>query len=247
MTAPAPGIAAEHRTVSRVTTILERVAVSPDGLTLSQLVEALSAPKSSVHSLAKGLVATGYLREEDGRYLTGPAVGALLATGPSSIVPAALPVMDRLRQEVDETVMLGTMVGRSVVYVAAVESTQRIRYSPPLHERRPLYPTSTGKCFLAHMSERRRLSYLEASFPPSRRAEIEAELGRVRAEGVAFNRGETLPDISAAASPVLVCGRVVACLALAGPTHRFADLLTEVAAREVLGAAETVAARVRGG
>jgi len=49
--------------------ILEHVLASDaDGVRLLDLSAAIDAPKSSVHGLAKGLVATGYFREERGRY-----------------------------------------------------------------------------------------------------------------------------------------------------------------------------------
>jgi DNA-binding IclR family transcriptional regulator len=235
----------EHRTVSRVTTILETAAAQPDGVTLGQLAAVLGAPKSSVHGLAKGLAAAGYLREQDGRYLLGPAVGALLAAGAPSLSAAARPAMAELHESFDETVMLGTLVGDSVVYVDAIESSQLIRYSAPLNRRRPLYPTSTGKCFLAHMPSRRRVGYLAAHVPTVDRARVESELEDVRVLGVATNRGETLPDISAVAAPVLVGGRVVACLALAGPTSRMAAKL-EPGAEAVRAAVQATTVRIGG-
>ena len=51
----------EHRTVTRVTTILEAAAAHPEGVKLTALSALLDAPKSSVHGLVSGLLATGYL------------------------------------------------------------------------------------------------------------------------------------------------------------------------------------------
>lgn len=236
----ADAVAKEHRTASRVTTILEIAAAHPDGATLGDFSAALAAPKSSVHGLTQGLVATGYLRQEDRRYVLGPAIAALLATGGPSLSRAAGPAMRTLREHFDETVMLGTLVGDSVVYVDAMESTQLIRYSAPLHQRRPLYPTSTGKCFLAQMSQRRRSAYVSVHVPTADRDRVERELDEIRAAGFATNVGETLPDISAVASPIMVRGRPAACIAVAGPTPRMADKLTP-AATAVLDAARLAA------
>ena len=76
------GAAKAHRTVSRVTTILELAAANRSGVRLTELATALDAPRSSVHGLVKGLVATGYLREEGGTYRIGPAINSLLAAAP---------------------------------------------------------------------------------------------------------------------------------------------------------------------
>src|SRR5207253_3093832 len=70
-----------HRTVDRVTRILELVASHP-ALTASQLARALDAPKSSVHGFIDGLLANGWLHEQDRRFFVGPVVyGFTLARG----------------------------------------------------------------------------------------------------------------------------------------------------------------------
>lgn len=220
----------EHRTVTRVTTILELVASDPHGVGLGLLAGALDAPKSSIHALVRGLVATGYLREEDGVYTLGPAVTALLAPPRLSLAELARPAMESLHQRFDETVMLGTLVGRSVVYIDAIESTRLIRYSPPLRRRRPIYPTSSGKALLARMTPGRRDDLLRTAVGDERElAAARAEIEVAAREGVAINRGETVPDVSAVASTIDAGGPTRACLAIAGPTTRMADRLEECA------------------
>lgn len=229
----------EHRTVSRVTTILETVASDPHGVSLGLLAGALDAPKSSVHALVGGLVAKGYLREQDGGYVLGPAVTALLVPPRLPLAELARPVLEDLRERFDETVMLATLVGRSVVYVDAVESTQLIRYSPPLRRRRPIYPTSSGKALLAQLPPARREELLSEALGSRRQVtaalrEIEAVAG----SGLAFNRGETVPDISAVASPVETGGRSGASIAIAGPSSRMAERLEACGEAVAAAAAE---------
>ncbi len=64
-----------HRTVDRVIEILETVSLSPRGVTLAELAAALDAAKSSVQELTNGLLARGYLIEEDRRF--PPRAGAV--------------------------------------------------------------------------------------------------------------------------------------------------------------------------
>ena len=219
----------EHRTVNRVVIILETVAANQQGVPLSTLAESLQAPKSSIFSLLSGLVSQGYLVKTDGRYTLGPAVSALLAATPPPMIGARLePLIATLRDQFDETVMVATNVGDSIVYVAKNESQQSIRYSAPLGVRRPIYPTSSGKCFLAAMSDARQLRYLRSYVPDeARRAEVLVELRQVRETGVAYNRGETLKDVSAAASLVGSKDKPVAAIAIAGPTVRVSAMLKE--------------------
>src|SRR5712691_4775624 len=65
-----------HRTVDRITRILETVVYRP-GITFSELARALDAPKGSVHGFISGLLAAGWLYEQDHRFYLGPAVYAL--------------------------------------------------------------------------------------------------------------------------------------------------------------------------
>lgn len=226
----------EHRTVSRVTTILEAAAAHPEGVTLTALSALLEAPKSSVHGLVNGLVATGYLAGRDGGYILGPAISLLPQPSKPSVLAHARRSLEALQAQCQETATLSLLVGGSVIYVDIVESEQSIRYSAPLRVRRPLYPTSSGKCFLANMPARQRDAYLNESIGEvSELHNIYAELDAVRRDGVAFNRGETVPDVFAVASPVLVRGRAVACLSVAGPGQRIdavIDSLAEIVHRE---------------
>ncbi|MFJ2766440.1 IclR family transcriptional regulator [Streptomyces sp. NPDC087300] len=211
---------------------------------MQELADALDAPKSSVFGLVKGLVSTGYLVELHGSYRLGPALGSLLPRPARDLAAAALHTLEALRDHFGETAMLGTAVGDSLVYASAAESPQLIRYSAPLRTRRPLYPPSAGKVLLAHRPEHRRDACLRALLPdPARYAAARADLAEVRATGVAFNRGETLPDVTAAARPVLVDGEVRAVIAVAGPTSRTADRLPDIA-DALLDAVGSVAARL---
>ena len=128
--------------------------------------------------------------------------------------------MEALHRRFDETVMLGSRVGDSVVYTDSVESTQVIRYSAPLHTGRPLYPTSAGRCFLAFAPEQVREAFLADRFVDAdQRALVRQELEEVRAEGVALNPGQTLPDVSGVGAPVMDNDRVLGVLCVACLDH----------------------------
>jgi DNA-binding IclR family transcriptional regulator len=220
----------EHRTVSRVTTILEIVARRGPAR-MHELAAEMDAPKSSVFGLVKGLVATGYLADEGGAYAIGPAIGGLLLASPTpDFAKAAAPSLVALRDKFDETAMVGVNIGESLIYLEAAESSQLIRYSAPLRVRRPLFPPSAGKVILSSWSARRREAHLASliSDPERLQAAME-ELERVRSDGVALNRGETLPDVSAAARAVRVDGTVLGAIAVAGPTGRITPRLDEIA------------------
>jgi DNA-binding IclR family transcriptional regulator len=238
------GAAREHRTVSRVTTILETAAASAAGASLGELASLLNAPKSSVHYLVKGLLATGYLQETaDGRYEIGPAVAMLSSSGTSPVLASAHRSLETIQRACNESATLCTLVGNNVVYVDIVESTQLIRYSAPLRVRRPIYPTSAGKCFLAFMPEAKRSKYLDEHVQGAANiARVKAELRDVAQNGYSMNRGETVPDVFAVASPIIIGDAVMACLQVAGPSGRMADRMADLVAL-VLGEARRLSRR----
>ncbi len=219
----------EHRTVSRIMSILEVVVASePNGLRLADLSDMVGAPKSSIHGLARGLVATGYLREHRGRYYRGPAI-AMLSLGGERIPAAYHHALETLRDDLGETAILATLAGDSVINIDMVESSHTIRASPPLHVRRPMWPGSYGKVFLAHMNPRRCDLYLNRKHPDAdEQQRIRRELEEIRSRGVAFNRGESIPELHGIASPISYPGiDVTLAIGIAGPAHRIPEEMLE--------------------
>src|SRR2546425_5302509 len=100
-----------HRTVDRVTRILEGVACRP-GMTFAELARALDAPKSSVHGFISGLLANGWLYEQDHRFYLGPAVyGLTLASGHIRAGLVTHADLAALHEETGVAVFLGVQAG----------------------------------------------------------------------------------------------------------------------------------------
>jgi len=237
-------VAAEHRTVSRVMSIIEAVAASePHGLKLGEMADALDAPKSSVHGLAKGLVALGYLRENDVRYLTGPAIPLLMPTDTDAwrqrVVTEQLTV---LRDKWNETAMAGILAGDSVVYVQSVESSHTLRASVPLNTRVQLWPGSSGKCLLAAMPVKRLENYFKRiGVEGDERADAMEELAQVKKQGFALNLGGTAIGMFGVASPIVLPNKpITQTIAVTGPEARRSGQLAALAS-DVYEAAQIIA------
>ena len=67
----------QHRATARVLDILESLSGSEEGLTLTELSQALDAPKSSLFPIVHTLEERRYLRQDDGtgRYTMGRRTG----------------------------------------------------------------------------------------------------------------------------------------------------------------------------
>lgn len=229
-------MASDHRTVTRIATILEYAARNPDGIRLADTAAELDSPRSSAHGLLQGLVSVGYLvQRSDASYVLGGGLSAILNRDRKlSWADVAHDVLEDLAGITGETALLGQRFGGSVVYLDQVQSQQRIRYAADLRVRRPLYPTSMGKVLLAEMTPASAAAAVSQSLgtgldDPATKAAL-AELDDVRTSGVAFNLDETVDGVSAVASGVKSpSGGIAAAIGVVGPSERVRPRLDELA------------------
>ncbi|MFK5690652.1 IclR family transcriptional regulator [Ornithinimicrobium sp. LYQ92] len=233
---------AQHRTVSRVIRILELVATRPEGVSLVEVAGHLAAPRSTVHGFLRGLVAEGYI-EEGGTppaYRIGHGAHALLLSRESSIAELTRPLREALLADLDETVTLGVPVADSVVYLESLTPSHSVSYRAPLRVRRPLWPTSCGKIFLADRQDA--ATVISGQAGDVVQADALRELDTVRDSGFAFNRRESMTEVSAVAIRFEHEGRLLGAISIAGPSGRVKDSLVDYAqhAQELMAASETI-------
>jgi DNA-binding IclR family transcriptional regulator len=221
-----------HRGVERIARILEVAAATPGGVRLIDAATMLDAPRSSIHSLLKGLTWVGYLEERDGRYVIGRGLQALLAPHQTSwLVELARDEVTKLSREVGETALLGVRTGDSIVYIFQAESNQSIHYTAKIGERRPIYPTSIGKLFLAAMDDRSLNAFFRAH-PKLERTRVAKELAKIQREGIAYNREETVKGVTAAAAAIHgPDGSTLAAISVVGPVYRMTDSLQDISGK----------------
>lgn len=118
-----------HKSVSVLDCIAE------DKRTLNELVDATGLSRATAHRLAVGLENHGLLRRTpDGRFALGLHLLALgrAATDQFPLAERALPAMERLRDETEESVQLYVTDGNERVCVAALESPHGLRTIVPV-------------------------------------------------------------------------------------------------------------------
>jgi DNA-binding IclR family transcriptional regulator len=195
-----------HRTVDRVIEILETVSLNPRGVTLAELATALDAAKSSVQELTNGLLARGYLVERERRFHVGPGPFVLAARANKL---AALSLDHQFVAELAETlgctVLVGVRVGDAIIFTDLVgEESPRLRFVARIHARRPLYSSAAGKTLLANLADEEMYRLLDLA-SPEQLGEVQqflAELPDIRSRRLAYNRGVTLSDAFAVATPL---------------------------------------------
>lgn len=219
---------AGHRTVSRVIGILEYVAAHPGGARLVDIADAVDAPKSSTHGFLRGLLAAGYVAEgpEKQSYQLGWGAHAMLLSQDHSLIEITRAVRESMLERFNETITLAVRVADHVVYLECLTPTHAICYQAPTRVRRPLWPTSAGKLFLAADEDAGVSRVLKQESVGLVIQDVQAELATIREDGVAYNIGESKTDVGAVGVP-LQLGGLTAAISIAGPVGRVEPHLKE--------------------
>jgi DNA-binding IclR family transcriptional regulator len=231
---PAP-VAASVRSVTRALRILATFDDEHAVLSLPELLDRSGLPKTTAHRLIQTLLRNGFLfRRADDRYCLGSALLRLSrAVDVAWRLPSAADAaMESLRARSQETVNLYVLEGLARVCVAQKEGSQNVRYVIPVGVRLPLYAGASGKLLLAHQPP----AVFQAVMVAAGRNDefgtaLAADLEKIRRRGYATSWDERERGASSVAAGIEDRnGRVIAALAVSGPTSRFTtDRVEEIA------------------
>jgi DNA-binding IclR family transcriptional regulator len=220
----------EHRSTSRVLDILELVARSQDGYTLSQLAEKLEAPKSSLSPIVGTLRDRHFLRYSDAslHYKIGPAaftVGMQFVNR-LSMLQLVDREMDHIVSRCLETVFFAILDGGNVVYLLKKDSPQAIRMIANVGLSLPAYGTGIGKALLIDHS----LAALKAAYPeglkpltPNTITDFQIllrQLTEFKKEDISYECEESNKDIRCVGTALRRNGKIIAALSVAIPVFR---------------------------
>lgn len=225
-----------HRTVDRVTHILEEVVYNP-GMTFAELARALNAPKSSVYGFIQGLLAKGWLYETNRRFYLGPAAYALpLASGHIRAGSVTHADLEELHAKTKVAVFIGVQAGDHLIYVAEAGADPVTGFDARTNIRRAMLATAGGKVLLAARPDAERETYLRRrrTEEPELVAQFLDELVDIRATRVATNFRQGGARFAIATAINNHAGRAVASVTLVGDVReiqprakRLGDLLME--------------------
>jgi DNA-binding IclR family transcriptional regulator len=236
-----------HRTVDRVTQILEEVSYRA-GITFAELARALDAPKSSVHGFVRGLLAKGWLYETDKRFYLGPAIyGLSLASGQMQAGSVTQGDLDRLHELTGLTAFLGVEAGENLIYVSVAGADEMSLFTARTRLRRGLLDAAGGKALLADKTDAARDSYLRRRGPEDAEkvSSFLSEYRAIKQTGIATNYKHGGSQLALATVVRNQFGEAVSEITLVGPT-------VDVAPREaklrktLLNFVNGVAPRVQG-
>lgn len=220
-------------------------------LSLTELCHRVDIPKTTVFRYLQTLVAYGFVRHEaqSDRYGLGLRLWALgqVVVANSRLREVAIQPLEALRDRFDETINLGVLDGKEIVYIEMAESRRSLRMQARLGGRDPVYTTSLGRAILAFLPDERWPDHLPvrlsirtgrtiSSLPALRR-----ELRATRNRGYAVDNGENEEGSRCLGAPIWdQRGEVVAALSLSAPASRFGEGREAEVAREVVKTANHI-------
>lgn len=219
----------EKKTVRAVERALDILLcfLQRSSLSLTEIAELTQLNKSTVYRLLMTLEGKGFLiRDPDTeKYQLGFRIWELSVHLDSSNDPAILflPEMERLRDQLDETISLYIRDGYERVRIQAVESKQAIRRVAPIGARLSLAVGASSKVLMAYaepeiVEEVVRSAQWPNDIDPQK---YRSQLKEIAQDGYAMSVEEREAGTAAIAVPIFNRNaQIVAVVAVSGPVHR---------------------------
>ena len=199
-------------TIARASNVLELFVSPSRDWGVTEVAAELDLPKSNAHEILSSMAQAGLLqRTGSGRYRLGWELFRLGQIAVANRVPrqAALPVMEELLDQFNETVNLAVREGDSLVIVEALEGNRSLKRVTQIGQRDAWHASALGKAMLSLMSEDEERALLKRVGTPklsantlTSRAQIEGDLAKIRERGYAVDLQESEEDLTCFAAPI---------------------------------------------
>lgn len=228
----------EHRPTSRVLDILELLAFSSGGYTLTEIASAIDAPKSSIFPVIHTLLQRKFITidKQTSKYTIGINT---FAVGSSYL--ENLNVLNFITEEMQlivdkclETCQLGVLDKDKVLYIAKIDSPEPIRLISSVGKQLPAYCTALGKALLCDYSKEDLKELYPDGLPRHTLSTITdfdalyQQLSDIRETNIAMEFGEITEHIECVAVPIRKDGKVVLSISVSIPSFRATEEKVEL-------------------
>lgn len=217
--------------IDRMSQLLDAIARYPRSVSLKVLAAETGLHSSTAFRILHALVMNGFvMRDDTGKYQLG---NKLLRLGSrvhakTDLREVARPIMERLRDEIGESVNLTVREGDEVVYIDKATPNRMMHVQQLVGSRAPLHVTAVGKMMLALGGEEECRGYAERTNLPAYTrntlntlAKLNDEAVRLRQQGFAYDNEEA--EIGVGCIGVLIydaLGSIAAGLSISAPIER---------------------------
>lgn len=229
------------QSIERALDIIEVIAVSPRGKTLTEVAKAVDLHKSTAHRLLSTLQARGYVkRSDDGVYRVGLKLVEAVSFHINNLElqTEARPFIAKITATLGLTAHLGVLDEDKVVYIEKMDTISNPKLYSQIGLRSYSYCSSLGKCLLSNYSKEELYHILKdcsfIKFTPKTISNVEElyrELQQVRMQGFAIDDEEHEKGHRCIGAPIYdYRGDIIAALSASGDIRILTDdRISEVA------------------
>jgi IclR family KDG regulon transcriptional repressor len=239
--------------VKRALTIIETLAASGRGMSISALSRRLNLPKSTAHTIVLTLRSAGYVRcdDETGRYRIGPAfleVAGGMMKQPDLHDEDIRYELRRVTEQTGLSAHCAVLENGQAVYVGKVETPGMIKLATWVGRRMEAHCTAVGKAMLAYLPsdeldaflKQRRLPRHTENTIHSHEA-LRQELKNIRSRGYSYENEEFGLGMRCVGAPVFNReGKAIAAVSASGTTGQIHEQNIDSIQRIVRDAAKTI-------
>jgi DNA-binding IclR family transcriptional regulator len=233
----------EIQSLARGLIIMDLVANSEEGVSVTELAAVLEIDKSSASRLVKTLVNYGYLQQKPGsrRFILGQRLYKLSwqLLNRMPVREKAKPYLYRLMQSTGECSHTAVYSEGKALVIDDVEAEASLRVAGGIGRLIPLHCTAVGKGLLAFtdipLPDELIVRTPRTMTTPE---QVNADLKATRARGFAFDDEENDEGVRCIAAPVYdYTGMAIATIGISGPTVRVTNERVPQLATAVMTAA----------
>ena len=220
------------KVLDKALSVLESLLQKRSAMNMTELSKKLGFYPSTIHRILDTLKYWGYVEQDPHtqKYQLGLKALELgmAKLHQMDMIREATPYLKELVKQCNETVHLGVLEEREVLYLAKEESSQTIRMISYVGKRAPLHCTALGKVLLAYLPEEEIKKILDkivltrlTENTITDKMDLEKELDKVKEQGFALDNEETQKDVRCVAAPIRnYQGEVIAALSISIPIFR---------------------------
>ena len=215
--------------VDRAIALLELMAESNSGLSISKAAHRLGAPKSSIYLIMSTLESKGYLRKDlpSRKYSPGHRLSAL-ATLPLERFQSRQSqcLLAHLAESTGLTAHMAVLIGNEAVITGRSQPTGSAQFGTWVGQRMHLHCSALGKALLAFLPEAEFENMIQGKrlfrhnqYTISTVAKLREEMSRVRAGGYSIDNEEEEIGVRCVGVPVFdYYGKPLAAISVVGTT-----------------------------
>jgi IclR family acetate operon transcriptional repressor len=216
----------EIRSLARGLQIIQKMADSPDGVSITDLADEFGVDKGSISRLLQTLTSYGFAEKDPNsrRFILGPQIVRLsrLVLTRMPLRETAKPFLRQLVEATGECAHLAILAQGKALYIDQVESEAVLRVTTGVGTLAPLYCTALGKVLLAFgagpiPAEMQAYTLRTITDPIL----LQHHLEQVRAQKVGIDDEEYTHGVRCIAVPVYdFRDKCVAAIGISGPVSR---------------------------